>query len=446
MSRNNNILEKELLLIKTAIKDAQKNKPNVNNPINNKMFNILKHFLKSTKHICYGGTAINNILPLKEQFYNKNIELPDYDFFSPNARQTSIELADLYYLNNFLEVEAKSGIHVGTYKVFVNSIPVADITQLDSEIFDKLQQNSIIKNGIYYASPNYLRMAAYIELSRPNGDISRWEKVWPRLVLLNKYYPFETSKCTIKDFIRTFDAPINSLPIIYNVILNSIIEQNLIFFGGYAVYSYSKYLPLKERQLLITHPDFDVLAINPLKSATIIRKNLAKHNILNVKIIKHDPIGEIIPEHYELQIGEETLLFLYKTVACYSYNTIKRNNQTINIATIDTMLSFYLAFLFINRDYYNPKRILCLAHYLFTIQLKHRLKQKGILKRFTVKCYGKQETLEETRKHRAQAFLYNQTLYNQPNKYKRNNVYRNLFFRYIPTQFHNKTKKIIKIA
>ena len=31
------------------------------------------------------GTAINNILPEQDKFYNKNLEIPDYDFFSPNA-------------------------------------------------------------------------------------------------------------------------------------------------------------------------------------------------------------------------------------------------------------------------------------------------------------------------------------------------------------------------
>ena len=31
--------------------------------------------------------------------------------------------------------------------------------------------------------PNYLRMAMYLELSRPDGDVSRWEKVLKRLTL-----------------------------------------------------------------------------------------------------------------------------------------------------------------------------------------------------------------------------------------------------------------------
>ena len=425
-NKQNKILEKEVLLLQNAIEEASKKKKNIiKSVIIKNIFNILENFLKSKKFVCYGGTAINNILPKKEQFYDRNIELPDYDFFSPNAIETSIELADLYYKNGYDEVEAKAGVHIGTYKVYVNFIPIADITDLNSEVFKQLQQNSIVKNGIYYAPPNYLRMAAYLELSRPDGDISRWEKVWKRLVLLNKNYPIEAYNCTIKDFIRTFDTPIDSLPTLYNTILNSIIKQKLVFFGGYAVYSYSKYISQRDRKQLIKHPDFDVLANDPLKSANIIKKDLNKKYILDVKIIKHDQIGEIIPEHYEIKIGNETIVFLYKTIACYSYNTIKVKNKNINIATIDTMLSLYLAFIYANRDYYDPKRILCIAQYLFIIQIKNRLKQKGVLKRFTTKCYGKQETMEEIRAHKA--FLYNELKKNKCSK-----EYQKYFLRYTP--------------
>ena len=35
----------------------------------------------------------------------------------------------------------------------------------------------------------------YLELSRPKGDTTRWEKILPRLKLLNKYYPLKSSKC-----------------------------------------------------------------------------------------------------------------------------------------------------------------------------------------------------------------------------------------------------------
>ena len=158
------------------------------------------------------------------------------------------------------EVEAKAGIHFGTYKVYVNFIPIADITQLNPIIYKALKKEAINIKGINYAPPNYLRMAAYLELSRPDGDISRWEKVLKRLILLNKHYPLNIKYCRTSDFIRKFEEPNKDINIIYKIVRNSIINQGLVFFGGFAIYTYGKYISPKERKLLINYPDFDVLA------------------------------------------------------------------------------------------------------------------------------------------------------------------------------------------
>ena len=91
-----------------------------------KMIEIVEDFLKKKKLLCYGGTAINNILPKHAQFYNKEYEVPDYDFYSYNALDHAKELADIYYKEGYDQVEAKSGVHEGTYKVFVNFIKTFD--------------------------------------------------------------------------------------------------------------------------------------------------------------------------------------------------------------------------------------------------------------------------------------------------------------------------------
>ena len=48
------------------------------------MISIVEDFIRNKQLICYGGTAINNILPKEHQFYNYDIEILDYDFFSTN--------------------------------------------------------------------------------------------------------------------------------------------------------------------------------------------------------------------------------------------------------------------------------------------------------------------------------------------------------------------------
>lgn len=397
----------ELAILRIAVDKAEEKigKRIVNSEEVQKIIDIVEEFLKINNLICYGGTAINNILPEEDQFYNKDIEIPDYDFFSHNALEETKKLADIYYKKGFTDVEAKAGQHHGTYKVYVNFIPVADITQIPKEIFDALKKDSIRVSGILYAPPNFLRMSMYLELSRPAGDISRWEKVLKRLTLLNKHYPLTSINCHNMDFQREMSNRENEDEIYENV-KNTLINQGVVFFGGFAISLYSQYMPQKLQNRLEKIADFDVLSHNPETTAEIIKERLKDVGINNTKIVKHDPVGEIISEHYEIKIGKDTIAFIYKPIACHSYNIININGQGIKIATIDTMLNFYLAFLYAERPYYNEfsERILCMSKFLFEVQQKNRLEQKGLLQRFSITCYGHQESVEEMRSNKADKY------------------------------------------
>ena len=368
-----------------------------------KIINHVEDFLKTEDLICYGGTAINNILPEEDKFYNKDVEIPDYDFFSYDALENAKKLANIYYKKGFTEVEAKAGQHHGTYKVYVNFIPVADITQIPKEIFKALKKDSIRVAGILYASPNFLRMSMYLELSRPAGDISRWEKVLKRLSLLNKHYPLTTLNCDEVEFQRRMTNKENEDQIYENV-KNTFINQGVVFFGGFAISLYSQYMPRILQKRLQRIADFDVLSHDPETTAQIVKERLKDIGVTNCKVIKHDPAGEILPEHYEIKVGKDTIAFIYKPIACHSYNVLFLKGQKVKIATIDTMLSFYLAFLYADRPYYDKDRILCMSKYLFEVQAKNRLSQKGVLRRFSINCMGHQETIEEMRAEKAEKF------------------------------------------
>lgn len=368
---------------------------------------IVEDFLMRKKLVCYGGTAINAILPKYDQFYNRDIEVPDYDFFSNHALDDAKELADIYFKEGYTDVEAKSGVHAGTYKVFVNFIPVADITYLEDEIYKAIKKDAITRMGILYAPPNFLRMSMYLELSRPHGDTSRWEKVLKRLNLLNKHYPLMSAvDCNTVDFQRKMEKNDEESTKLYFLVRDSLIDQGVIFFGGYASSLYSRYMSKNQRNLLKKIPDFDVLSEDNEKTAIIVMERLQENGYKNVKIVNHEPIGEIIPERAEIRVGKDTLAFIYKPIACHSYNTITIAEKDINVATIDTMLSFYLAFIYADKPfpYFNKDRIICMAKFLFDVEEENRLEQKGLLKRFTTSCYGNQTTLETIRAEKAEKF------------------------------------------
>lgn len=443
--------EKELNILRDAVDLAQEKagKKVIKNPQVKEIIAIVEKFLRTNKTCCYGGTAINNILPSEDQFYDKNVELPDYDFFSPNALEDAKKLANIYYKAGFTDVEAKSGVHYGTFKVFVNFLAVADITQMDKQLFNEVYKDSIKVNSIHYAPPDYLRMAAYLELSRPAGDVSRWEKVMKRIRLLNKNFPMKNPKCDDVKFQRSMEKDQIESKDLFTAIRDSFIDQGLVFFGGYANSLYSRYMPKKYGRTIAKIPDFDVLAMDPKKAAELTKERLEEQDIKNIKIIEKAGVGEIIAPHIELNVDGETVAFIYKPLACHSYNIIHAGGKKIKVATIDTMLSLYLAFIYANRPYYNKDRILCMAQYLFQVQEKNRLKQKGLLKRFSINCYGKQYTLEEIKNEKAEK-------YKELQDKRGTKEYEEWFLRYIPHQDkennykkhdskkHKKSKKTLK--
>ena len=406
----------ELAILRMQVDQAQDKMARrvVQSPEIKKLFEIVENFIRKKALVCYGGIAINALLPTEDKIYDEEVDLPDYDFFSPNALEDAKHLADLFYKKGYKEVEAKSGQHHGTYKVFVNFLPIADITHSPKELFKVIKENAVKVNGLLYTDPNFLKMSMFLELSRPSGDTSRWEKVLKRLMLINKVYPLKDENCKKVEFQRNFETNTNdktsaekkapSIDKIYETVKESFIHQGVVFFGGYAISQYAQYMPKSIRQKVEHIPDFDVITKDPLKSAELVKERLEDAGVTNVKILKRDPIGEVIPPHYEIKIGKNTIAFVYKPVACHSYNVLSINGEKIKIATIDTMLSFYLAFLYADRPYYDPERILCMSKFLFDVQYKNRLEQKGLLRRFSITCYGHQESVEEMRAEKAHKY------------------------------------------
>lgn len=428
--------ECEMMILRENVAMQQKEvmKQQANNFTIKSMIQIVEQFLRNKKRICYGGVSINALLPKEDQIYNYDLEIPDFDFFSPDALTDIKELADIFANQGFTEVEAKAGIHFKTYKLYVNFVSIADITHLHEQIYVKLKPESVKINGILYCPPNFLRMLMYLELSRPDGNITRWEKVLKRLTLINKHYPLEANEPCFESTTATAKTSLlPSIPCPKNIYLLTqryLIKKEVVFFGSFALSKYSKYIKEPQRKNVTNAlPNFDVLAINAEDVANGLHEILQKH--VSCKCQKQMSLGEIISVHYQIIINKDLVIAtIYEPLACHSYNKLRTAKGIyIKIATIDTMISFYLAFLYTNRKYYDKNRILCMAKYLFDIQQKNRLKQTGILKRFSLDCYGKQETLIDIRNNKSKK-------YKQLRGKKTTLEYQEWFLRYRP-----KTKK-----
>jgi hypothetical protein len=92
--------------------------------------------------------------------------------------------------------------------------------------------------------------------------------------------------------------------------------------------------------------------------------------------------------------------------------------------------------MYAKKQYYKKDRIICMAMFLFRVQQKNRLSQKGLLKRFTIDCYGKQPTLEDIRAKKAEKI---RELY----KKKGTREYDEWFLKYNPNMSKTERKPIV---
>jgi hypothetical protein len=378
------------------------------------LFNIINDYISKHELICYGGMAINNIIPKKSERFYDEIDIPDYDCFTKDGIKHAKKLSQLLR-NDYENIEVKSAIFKGTYKIFVNFIPIVDFTTIESKLFDKIKQSSLNINNIYYASPNYLRMNIHLELSRPLGDVTRWSKIYQRLDLLNKYHPFIYNKNITKTQVKYPD---------YNKLTE--LCKKWVILGEYAM-KYFKF-PLKYNK---SNSNIFVLAESLEEIKQSLNSEGYKYTIISYS-------NKFINYFYEFRfrfkdVESESLLYVFITNSCQSYNEIKENGKLVKIANIDTMLMIYYALSFIQPPNLNINNLLVYCYLLQHIENQH-IENNKITKRFSMPCIGNQPSFEDLRRERDNAYK----LYKKNHSKK---IYNDYFFRFIPKKMNTRNRK-----
>ena len=69
--------------LKTSIKKNEilQKKDKKQNYLSDRLLNVVEQFMKTKKRICYGGTAINSVLPKEKQFYDYDVDIRIMIFF-----------------------------------------------------------------------------------------------------------------------------------------------------------------------------------------------------------------------------------------------------------------------------------------------------------------------------------------------------------------------------
>lgn len=380
--------------IEQVAKIAQEklDKEAASDPAIKKVLSIVEQFIKTHRVMCYGGTAINNLLPKQDQFYDPERDIPDYDFYSETPQLHAMKLADRISKAGYSSVEVKPGVHLGTFKVFADFTGVADISHLDKAVFEKLWGDSIERNGIHYVPVNFLRMSVYLELSRPKGDVSRWKKVYSRLQLLNKHYPMTCPK-------RNGDATtLYVTPEVRSKIESFLRKEKVVLLGFNAAVLQKRSgssdwsLPL---DLLATPEDIE-------KTAKELSEMFGKY--ANVIVKKYEPYGELLPAHIDIDDKKTntTLIRIYETDACHSYH---KTSDGLYLASIPTLLQFFLAVLYATKHFLEEvpeQRFLCTAEHLISMANNNLSRRYKLLTPIT--CIGKQKSMIDMRSEKAELY------------------------------------------
>jgi hypothetical protein len=374
----------------------ENDKKAASNPITKQSLAIVHQFLKDHPVMCYGGTAINNLLPPEDRFYNPETTVPDYDFYSKTPQEHAMILANQLSAAGVVSVEVKPGIHLGTFKVFADYEGVADITHLDTDIFDRLWKENVVVEGVHYVTPNFLRMSMYLELSRPRGDVSRWKKVYERLLLLNKHYPMVCPAQTPREEKETSEAnrkKIESILKRYNVVLLGITASQIHEGKG---------------------PKWST-------PVTLLAEPKTLEKLSEGKTTEKSEGSEILPSHVDIFDDDgEILMRVHETAACHSYHEMANG---IKVASVPTMLQFVFAYMYSGVEEDEITHLMCVAQRLVDLA-NHKEKRRYALLT-PVDCLGTQETLIDMKKHKAE-------LYDKLSKNKGSSEFLKYFFSYNP--------------
>ncbi len=404
-------MESALQVIEKAVEDAEEYQAQLeHNKEGVKMMQIVAQFLRKRKRLLYGGYAINALLPDKDKFYDAKKELPDFDFLSPDPLTDVAELMQLFIQAGYQDVEPAIGIHEGTYKVFVNYQGVADITLCNPTVYQTLQKESVVVDSLHVCSPDYLRMNMFQELSHPAGDITRWTKVYKRLLLLNKARPMKNT-CKSNSLQAPTEQSLTSIQKskLYSRYIQLVSETKDIVLGipdmehifrrpnQAAKYRFKTLKRMASKVPLLTLS----LSTEPVESAKALTKTWSEV-VGNLTYREIPPIGELVPARVEvLHENTEVIAVFFQTVACHAYYEVLMGQKTLHVGSIDTLLNFYYSFYYGEIPYINGQyAILCICQNL--LNLAEDIRVKGTkpwpFPPISVKCLGYQPTLAELKK------------------------------------------------
>ena len=371
---------------------------------------LVKQFAIDNHLILYGGNAINELLPKTKKIYGP-YDLPDYDLFSSTAKQDAINLGKYLKAHNIGYVEVKNGIHKGTFKVFAEFKSVADITQVNKNLYSYLLHESKNNPTETYSDPRihvvpiiFIKWSFHRELASPESSMYRWEKIFERYLVFEKKYKWKPEKYELPT--KTDDEEV------HNILeqLNDIIKtMNYALTGPYAIHlhhskkaeyvidDYISSFEIMSMDLEKTKQDIvDYLNIPPKYKLKFVYRSSSPSHGDKFFIDLLPPRIRCILVNTENDKKYPVLTIVKVTNNCFSIT--KKNGYTFG--TLDTILQLLYAY-YMTYSYFmkGVERDITMKKISAQIQkCNQSLNSTVSTARFSSTCYGQTQSLIDIRK------------------------------------------------
>ena len=364
----------------------------------NVVIELISKFIIKKKLILYGGFVINLILPKKHRFY-KDYTINDYDCFSKNPIKDSFELAKEIKKSGFKYIKIKRAIHKNTYKISVFGKQFFDITFLEESVYNiLLKYINTNNNKLKYYKDKYkiipvdiIKQNLYFELARPIQSGFRWEKIYSRLDLVNKFYPTDKNNKILKCI------PIKETYLIAIKYILEYIKLNKIpIIDSYSIKLY-KNLALCCYRLSNTSICITILVNNisevyeNVKNIIISYINTNKYKIKHIK----KSINSInLYKQYDIRVYDVDTKEIFNIIRiieiknqCFS-TTVKNGYE---VGSIDTCL-YFLYYNYVNNKIFYNNKAEALENIYYINQFENNIineeMNRTVNKRLQTNCYG----------------------------------------------------------
>ena len=262
-----------------------------------------------------------------------------------------------------------------------------------------------------YTPPEFLRMSLHQELARPLGDISRWEKVYSRLQVLNNYFPILTKNKLASYYEDKLDLTNTEMKEVYEELFDHFRKNKMVFSCNFDItirlmHKYMK-IGLKYKK------DFTDMFIMYTDNLPTTIKGLKDKQIEGLEIKKIKSVYKFVDNYCYLSFNGKVIGMIFATNSCLAYNVVKFKRREINVGNIDTLLNLYFSLLLINDVPMNKtviKEVIdklqyVVSHYSDVLEkYEHVSAIPDKLKRFNLPCYGKQQDKEDVLKERSSKY------------------------------------------